>query len=102
MLLRDVRFLPAEQCAQIINAQRDMVNAYAANIAAAQNIPIARAKALAMALFGMINWTFTWLRPAGELSYAQFAETVVAFMAGGLEPAAHAIKTNFTSKGNAT
>jgi hypothetical protein len=41
-----------------------------------------------MALFGMINWTFTWLRPAGELSYADFAETVVAFIRGGLSPAA--------------
>ena len=98
VLLRDVRFLPASQSKQIIDAQKEMVNAYAANIAAAQGVPLARAKALAMALFGMINWTFTWLRPAGELSYAQFAETVVAFMAGGLEPAAKAIKTNLSPK----
>ncbi len=101
VLLRDVRFLPAAQGKQVIDAQKQMVNAYAANIAAAQNIPVARAKALAMALFGMINWTFTWLRPAGELSYAQFAETVVAFMSGGLSPAAQTIKTNLVSKGKA-
>jgi AcrR family transcriptional regulator len=99
VLLRDVRFLPEAQAKQVVDAQKQMVNAYAANIAAAQNIPLARAKALAMALFGMINWTFTWLRPAGELSYAQFAETVVAFMAGGLAPAAQTIKTNLVSKG---
>jgi AcrR family transcriptional regulator len=99
VLLRDVRFLPVGQAKHVIDAQKQMVNAYAANIAAAQSIPLARAKALAMALFGMINWTFTWLRPAGELSYAQFAETVVAFMAGGLAPAAQTIKTNLVSKG---
>jgi AcrR family transcriptional regulator len=99
VLLRDVRFLPAEQSEIIIEAQRRMVNAYAANIAAAEGLPLTRAKAIAMALFGMINWTFTWLRPAGELSYAQFAETVVAFMAGGLASAAHAIKPAVTTKG---
>jgi AcrR family transcriptional regulator len=99
VLLRDVRFLPAEQSEIIIEAQRRMVNAYAANIAAAEGLPLTRAKAIAMALFGMINWTFTWLRPAGELSYAQFAETVVAFMAGGLASAAHTIKPAVTTKG---
>jgi AcrR family transcriptional regulator len=98
VLLRDVRFLTTEQAEIIIDAQRRMVNAYAANIAAAEGLPHARAKAIAMALFGMINWTFTWLRPAGELSYAQFAETVVAFMAGGLASAAHTINPTPATK----
>ena len=37
-----------------------------------------------MMLFGMINWTFTWLRPGGPLSYAAFAEEVVALLDRGL------------------
>jgi hypothetical protein len=37
-----------------------------------------------MMLFGMINWTFTWLRPGGPLSYSAFAEEVVAMVEHGL------------------
>ena len=40
--------------------------------------------ALTMMLFGMINWTFTWLRPGGPMSYADFAGEVVAMLEGGL------------------
>jgi AcrR family transcriptional regulator len=92
VLLRDVRFLPTPQANIVLDAQRKMVTIYARNIATSEGVSLARGKALAMALFGMINWTFTWLRPAGELSYATFAETVVAFMRGGLTPAAGMLK----------
>ena len=40
--------------------------------------------ATAMMLFGMINWTFTWLRPDGVMSYAQFAEEVIGMLDKGL------------------
>ncbi len=40
--------------------------------------------ALTMTVFGMINWTFTWLKPGGKLSYAEFAEMVIDLLAGGL------------------
>jgi Tetracyclin repressor-like, C-terminal domain len=35
-------------------------------------------------LFGMINWTFTWLRPGGNMSYDNFANEVIAMLEGGL------------------
>lgn len=92
VLLRDVRFLPPAQAAIVLDAQRKMVSTYAQTIAASEQVDLRQAKALAMALFGMINWTFTWLRPAGEVSYATFAETVVAFMRGGLTPAARVLE----------
>ena len=48
-------------------------------------------KAVAMILFGMINWTFTWLRPGGPISYTAFAEQVIGLLeqglAGGAVPA---------------
>jgi TetR/AcrR family transcriptional regulator len=32
----------------------------------------------------MINWTFTWLRPDGTLSYAALGEMVADLFFGGL------------------
>jgi hypothetical protein len=46
----------------------------------------ANQSAVVMMLFGMINWTFTWLRPAGPMSYAAFAEEVIAMLERGLAP----------------
>jgi hypothetical protein len=37
-----------------------------------------------MMLLGMINWTFTWLRPGGAMSYAAFAEEVIGVLEKGL------------------
>jgi hypothetical protein len=37
-----------------------------------------------MMLLGMINWTFTWLRPDGRLTYRDFAAEVVAMLEHGL------------------
>jgi Tetracyclin repressor-like, C-terminal domain len=47
---------------------------------------------LTMSVFGMINWTFTWLKPDGPLSYAQFAETVVGMLESGLSGGAERMK----------
>jgi hypothetical protein len=44
----------------------------------------ANQSAVVMMLFGMINWTFTWLRPGGPMSYAAFAEEVIAMLERGL------------------
>jgi hypothetical protein len=37
-----------------------------------------------MMLLGMINWTFTWLRPGGPISYAAFADEVIGMLEKGL------------------
>ena len=42
------------------------------------------AKPLTMLLFGMINWMFTWLRPAGTLDHAAIAPIVADLFLGGL------------------
>ena len=41
-------------------------------------------KALAMLLFGMMNWMFTWLQPKGPLSHADMAPVVADLFFGGL------------------
>ena len=49
-----------------------------------KRITVANQTAITMMLFGMINWTFTWLRPNGSMSYSAFAEEVIAMLEGGL------------------
>lgn len=41
-------------------------------------------KAVAMVLFGMMNWTFTWLRPEGALSYVELARVVTRIFLHGI------------------
>ena len=70
----------------ILNRQRDVVSAVTRFLRRAypQRVSAANQTALAMMLFGMINWTFTWLRPAGAMSYGAFAEQVISMLEHGL------------------
>ena len=85
-LLHDTKFLGDAQREVILDRQRDVVaavtrflrRAYPQRVTAANQTPVA------MMLFGMINWTFTWLRPGGPMSYPQFADEVVAMLEKGL------------------
>jgi AcrR family transcriptional regulator len=85
-LLNDTKFLGDAQRDLILNRQRDVVSAvtrfvrraYPARVSAGNQTPVT------MMLFGMINWTFTWLRPGGPMSYGAFAEEVVAMLEHGL------------------
>ncbi len=85
-LLHDTQFLGQVQRELILNRQRDLVSvvtrflrrAYPARVTAANQT------AVTMMLFGMINWTFTWLRPGGAMSYAAFAEEVITTLERGL------------------
>jgi AcrR family transcriptional regulator len=85
-LLHDTKFLGATQRDLILDRQRDVVSAvtrflrraYPSRVTAANQTPVT------MMLFGMINWTFTWLRPGGAMSYAAFAEEVVEMLDKGL------------------
>ncbi len=85
-LLNDTKHLGAEQGATIVNRQRDVVAAVTRFLCRAypQRVHAGNQTATAMMLFGMINWTFTWLRPGGTLSYAAFAEEVIAMLERGL------------------
>jgi hypothetical protein len=85
-LLSDTKFLGDEERSLIVNRQRDVVAAFTRFITRAypERVTPHNQTALTMLLFGMINWTFTWLRPGGAMSYADFAEEVVAVIEGGL------------------
>ncbi len=70
----------------ILNRQRDVVAAVTRALQRAYpgRLNASNQTAITMMLFGMINWTFTWLRPGGPISYVAFAEEVIALLEKGL------------------
>jgi AcrR family transcriptional regulator len=85
-LLNDIKYLAHAQRDQILNRQRDVVAAFTRQLARAypQHVTRQNQTPLTMMVFGMINWTFTWLKPGGPMSYGDFAQAVVAMIEGGL------------------
>lgn len=85
-LLGDTRFLGDVQRELILDRQRDVVSAMTRFLKRAypQRITPANQTAVTMMLFGMLNWTFTWLRPNGAMSYRDYADEVVAMLERGL------------------
>jgi AcrR family transcriptional regulator len=84
-LLHSTQFLSEAQRGLVVERQRQVVSAlgdmlaqaYPSRVHAQNKIP------LTMMLFGMINWTFTWLRPQGPLSYDAFAQEVIDTLENG-------------------
>ena len=70
----------------ILNRQRDVVAAVTRALRRAYpaRLNASNQTAVTMMLFGMINWTFTWLRPGGPISYVAFADEVIALLEKGL------------------
>jgi AcrR family transcriptional regulator len=85
-LLNDTKFLGATQRELIVHRQRDVVAAFTRFIKRAYpgRFTNHNQTAITMMVFGMINWTFTWLRPGGTMSYAAFADEVIRTLESGL------------------
>ncbi|HOP90237.1 MAG TPA: TetR family transcriptional regulator, partial [Ottowia sp.] len=68
-LLGSTQFLSEQQREVILDRQRDVVAAVTRFLRRAypDRLNEHNQTAIAMTLFGMINWTFTWLRPGGPL-----------------------------------
>ena len=86
VLTEDVRFLAPAERKRVLGGQRRVVAAFADAIAAVRpGLANERlGKPLAMLLFGMMNWMFTWLQPNGELSHADLAPVVADLFFGGV------------------
>ena len=86
VLTEDVKFLDEAERQLVLDAQRRVVTAFASAIVALRPAVQAQqlGKPLAMLLFGMINWTFTWLRPDGLFTHESLAPLVVQLFLGGL------------------
>jgi AcrR family transcriptional regulator len=86
VLTEDVKFLGADARRTVEDSQRQVVQAYAQAVAAVRpDLQPVLHKPLAMLLFGMINWTFTWLKPGGELTHQSLAPVVIELFLGGLQ-----------------
>jgi AcrR family transcriptional regulator len=86
VLTEDVRFMQPDDRKRVLEGQREVVAAFAEAIAGVRPDvgPARLAKPLTMLLFGMINWTFTWLQPKGHLRHADVAPMVADLFFGGL------------------
>jgi AcrR family transcriptional regulator len=86
VLTDDVRFLNHDDRERILGKEREVVAGFARAVAALRpDLKKARlAKPLTMLLFGMINWTFTWMKPTGALDHAAIAPMVADLFLGGL------------------
>jgi AcrR family transcriptional regulator len=85
VLTEDVRFLGDADRQRVLDKERQVVAAFAAEVARLR--PDASAeqlvKPLTMLLFGMVNWMFTWHRASGPVSHEQMAPIVAdVFIAG--------------------
>lgn len=86
VLTEDVRFLEDADRERVLGAERAVVAGFARALGEAHpHLQQALlATPLTMLLFGMINWMFTWMKPDGELGYAQMAPIVADLFMGGL------------------
>jgi TetR/AcrR family transcriptional regulator len=86
VLTEDVKFLADGERAEVLAGQRRVVQAFAQALSAVRPELAAGSLAtpLAMLLFGMINWTFTWLRAGGALDYDSLAPVVADLFFGGM------------------
>jgi AcrR family transcriptional regulator len=86
VLTQDVKFLLPDDRARVLATERRIVDAFAAAVAAVRPELQAASltKPLAMLLFGMMNWMFTWLRPDGRYTHHDMAPIVADLFLGGL------------------
>lgn len=88
VLTEDVKFLPPDEAEGVRAREREVVAEFARSVAQLRPDLRAQATPLAMLLLGMINWTFTWLKPGGALTHEQLAPMVADLFFGGLRAVA--------------
>lgn len=86
VLTEAVRYLQPDDRARVLDKERQVVRAFAEAIGDMR--PDLRGQhletPLAMLIFGMINWMFTWWRPDGPLGPGELSRMVDEFICGGL------------------
>lgn len=86
VLVQDVKYLQRAHRSRVLAKERRVVLGYANVVKelAPQSDRTDLITPLTMILFGMINWTFTWFKESGPLSYADMAPVVADLFLGGV------------------
>lgn len=86
VVVQDLKFMRKDAFLHVIEKERKVVATLADLIADVEPSLTRRqlSKPVTMVLFGMINWTFTWLRSKGALTYADMAQLVVDIFLHGI------------------
>lgn len=78
--ISDLKRLPPEMKAELVERERVLVRQFSGALAGLEPILAARRDLLTpltMNLFGMMNWKFMWFRENGPVSHAAFAQMVM-------------------------
>ena len=86
VLVQDVKYLTRAHRTRVVARQRMVVDGFADVVGrlAPPGAGTSLRKPLTMILFGMMNWTFTWLRESGPLNHDDLAPVVADLFIGGL------------------
>ena len=98
VLVQDVKYLSRPHRIRVVARQRSVVDGFAqviGELAPATASP-ALVKPLTMTLFGMMNWTFTWLGDRGPLRYDDMVPTFY----GRTKPPNHVPLTSISCDGH--
>jgi AcrR family transcriptional regulator len=92
VLVQDIKFLNSAHHGRALAKQRVVVEAFAQAVREA--VPELEGsnllKPVTMMLFGIMNWTFTWLRADGTLTYAALAPVITGMFLRGVQDIASA------------
>ena len=87
ILIQDIEFLKPSRQKKIKSLQMKVVRSVA-EILKKINPQIDEVKDLipvTMGLFGMINWTFTWINPSGKMTYKDVSDLFTNIFINGLK-----------------
>lgn len=86
VLLNDLDQLPSDKRRRIVRQQREIVDAVTNLFTQLDQVEpegLVQARARAMMLFGMINWTHTWFDPSGPMTPQDIADMAVRMATEG-------------------
>lgn len=86
--INELSFLPKERQVGLKQLERDLVSIFADAVIAASPAVASREKMImpvTMSLFGILNWTYLWFRPTGDLTRTDYADLVTNLIIDGTQ-----------------
>lgn len=88
LLVNELGSLPDDKRKEVVDIQNNVVHAFAelAQKLAPSDLDLHKAKSVvSMLMLGMMNWTYLWFRPEGELSSDRLAQMIADLLLNGLK-----------------